>query len=124
MNDYEIELAHQCSPAAAMEQGQADRCKAAAPTEACLVDQNPIASHGKSPRLRFVQSDYRQQTSRMRCGRPVEDVAPGRSARRPMTTRQYATGLRVDRKHRAGPETLWHPLASPDQGDADLSANR
>jgi integrase len=68
---------------------------------------------------REAVDDY-LRTANMQVG---DFLFSGRNTRRPMTTRSTA-GLWMDRRHRDGPEALWHPLASPDQGDADLQANR
>ena len=41
-----------------------------------------------------------------------------------ITTRQYAACIGVDRQRRIRPKALWHPFASANQSDSDLSPNR
>ena len=58
-------IAPDAPQARALEQRQADRGKAAAATETCLVDPDEAADRRPSSRPRDVQSGDRQQASRL-----------------------------------------------------------
>jgi integrase len=76
-----------------MEDGQACRSEAAAPTEARLVDPNPASGRGKNTRLGDVQLGDRQQAARLRRGSlKIEDVTPHGLAVDRAIVRQRKTG--------------------------------
>src|SRR6516165_11320408 len=79
-----------------MEQGQAGRSEAAAPTEARLVDPNPASGRGENARLGDVQLGDRRQAARLRRGQPEgRGRRSARTSRRPRDRRQRKTGQPV-----------------------------